>query len=699
MAREWSPRATMLKSLMDSVPATLKRQDPTGRWGSKPWICRDQHPIYPLAAAWAIEDPANPHYHSPQLLEAVMNGGDVLIEEADEKGRWIFRKKDNSTWGMIWMPWTYSRWVRAYLLVKDAMPPERRERWAQALRLGYEGIAKTQLGHVHNIPAHHAMGLYVAGLAFDREDWKQQAKAFMAKVVRKQSPDGYWSEHFGPVVLYNFVYSEALGIYGAMSGDPVALEALRRAAIFHANFTYPDGTPVATIDERNWYHRHIRLGNVGFSLTPEGRGYLLRQATLYGGKSKRFAADLAATMLLYSQEGDAAPVAGEKELYTHVLGDGDAMVVRRRPWFYCLSAFTCVPDKSRWRQDRQNYLSIYHDDLGVFAGGGSTKLQPLLSTFTVGDRDQLHHTPGDTDPNFLPDVDLLWYATEAKLLSHGPAQGLALGYREQACTVTVTPVDDQHMTVRFESDCRSGKDTEAHLPFLRRKGMVKAKSGLRARMGPEPFTWAADRAGGLFRLGDLRVAMPKGSRLVWPALIHNPYKKDGSSGYSSGRLVLCLPLTAAAPRAEVSLRIAQDPPFPGLVFETADLKVVDSSQQHTRYLSGEGTQFFKALEPGQAITFEVTLTKGGRYELYTQFTTFPSYGRVRLSLDGKRLGPEFDAYNEDLDKSEPIAFGAVDLAPGPHQFQYEVVGKNPKAKNYYIGIDRIMLKPVMRNRG
>ena len=39
--------------------------------------------------------------------------------------------------------------------------------------------------------------------------------------------------------------------------------ALRRAAIYHSNFTYPDGSEVETVDERNPYHKSIVMPNVG----------------------------------------------------------------------------------------------------------------------------------------------------------------------------------------------------------------------------------------------------------------------------------------------------------------------------------------------------------------------------------------------------------------------------------------------------
>ena len=55
-----------------------------------------------------------------------MAGGDALIAEQMPDGQWIFRKKDGSEWGPIYQPWTYSRWIRAFFLIKDAMPPQRR---------------------------------------------------------------------------------------------------------------------------------------------------------------------------------------------------------------------------------------------------------------------------------------------------------------------------------------------------------------------------------------------------------------------------------------------------------------------------------------------------------------------------------------------------------------------------------------------
>ncbi|MFZ2644455.1 MAG: hypothetical protein WA117_25925 [Verrucomicrobiia bacterium] len=565
-AGEWNPREKFLRSLVEDVPAILKSQNrQTGRFGSEPWICTDQNPVFPLAAAWAIEDKANPYYHSAEVLEAVMKAGDALVADQDKNGMWTFRKKDHSTWGQILMPWTYSRWIRAFALIKDSMPAERRQYWEKGLLLGFSNISKGCLGHVHNIPSHHAMALYCAGLCFNRDDWKQQARAFMAKVVAAQTPGGWWVEHSGPVVAYNFVYSEALGVYYAMSRDASVLEALRRAAVFHGTFVYPDGSNVETVDERNPYEigtAHGKVGftftpverNVGFSFTPEGRGFLQHQFQL---RQWSVAADEAACHLLYGQSGPAARLAADSDEQLAVVGNNEALVLRRKPWFICMSAFICDQSTSRWIQDRQNFVSIFHDRTGLIVGGGNTKMQPFWSNFTVGDTALLQHKPGDENPKFKPKDGLVHLPSAARLRAEKDAPGLDLTYGGEDCRITAQPKGDRTLTLVCEVSRKSDKAVEAHIVFLPRIGKsVTCASGKTVKLGEAAFDWAAADIGAWFEHGGVRVNVPPGARLAWPKKRHSPYTKDGRSGLHDARLVLCLPFAGVSKRV-ITLEIAK----------------------------------------------------------------------------------------------------------------------------------------------
>jgi len=524
------------------VPGILKTFDPgTGRFGSGIWICGDQEQMYPLAVAYARSVPGSRYHQDARLLEVIMKAGDALIADMDERGQWMFRKKDGSTWGKIWMPWTYSRWARTFGLVRDQMPPERRTAWAKALTLGYTGIARTALGHVHNIPAHHAMGLYAAGKALDRPEWCKQAAEFLVKVAGQQSEGGYWSEGVGPVVLYDFVYVDALGTYYAMSGDRRVLPALEKAAAFHRHFTYPSGQSVETIDQRNPYHETVAAGNVGFSFTPVGRAYLKQQWSRLG--IDQLDPDLMASLILYGEEGPTAETAAETEA-AYVLREGGAdraAVWRRGPWFVCLSAYTAPVAASRWHQDRQNFVSIFHDKTGLILGGGNTKLQPAWSNFTVGDATLLTHKPGDENPDFLP-KGKLFHVPSAARLAVKPALALDLTYGPESCRIEVLPEGDRALQYRIQASAKSELPVAAHLTCIPHLGKaLETAAGARLTLGSAPLELAPAKIGAWVAHAGWRWHVPPSASLHWPALPHNPYRKDGRAAFGEGRIEIRIP--------------------------------------------------------------------------------------------------------------------------------------------------------------
>src|SRR5690606_40146728 len=90
---------------------------------------------------------------------------------------------------------------------------------------------------IHNIPCHHAVGLSLAGQAFNRPEWQEQAREYMRLVIAEQSEHGWWTEHSGPVVLYNRVYLESLGLYHALCHVDSVLPALVRGSCCYLNCT------------------------------------------------------------------------------------------------------------------------------------------------------------------------------------------------------------------------------------------------------------------------------------------------------------------------------------------------------------------------------------------------------------------------------------------------------------------------------
>ncbi|MFO7948289.1 MAG: hypothetical protein R6V19_15915 [Armatimonadota bacterium] len=543
----WPPRDYLLQRLVAGIPEMMDSFHPdTGRFGTKPWICNDQNVIYPLAAAWSIEDDENPYYHDDELLNAIAKGGEALVEAQDEDGAWVFRKKDGSTWGQVMQPWTYSRWIRAFYLTGDALPEESRRIWEEGFMRGYTTLREhSDSPHVHNMSGHNQMGLYIAGICFDNEDWKQAAAGFLRRLADAQHMPGYWSEHYGPVVSYNRTYIDLLGVYYSFSRDDEILYALERAADFHRKILFPDGSYTAAIDERNPYRGAVEIGNVGFSWTPHGRGYLLKQLKRrLEANQDEPDADYAAHMLLHSGEGDMVPLEDPPASDTHYIRTVSAVVKRQEPWQWVFSGYACEPALRRWVQDRQNLVDVYHDDLGLVAGGGSTKLQPYWSTFTVGDTGLLRHTPGDTDPDFDPDIDLQWTPKWAILKDYDKRTKLSMKYTETGgqigygdFNVTAEAGDDGTVTLIYQAP--AGQQVEAHLPLLLRGDTIKTGSGEQVTLGEEGLR--LEDLGGSFVYEGLKVEVPEGAYIMWPAVPHDPYKKDGSAGLDRARPVLCMP--------------------------------------------------------------------------------------------------------------------------------------------------------------
>ena len=473
-------------------------------------------------------------------------------------GRWEFRKKDGSTWGMTLMPWIYSRWIRAFPLIKDDMPQDRREHWVKALTLGFTSISQTALGRVHNIPAHHAMALYVAGEALDRPEWRQQASDFMIKVMDKQAEGGYWSENVGPVVSYNFVYVDALGTYYALSGDERILPALERSSRFHRFFVYPNGDRVETVDERNPYHGGVATGNVGFTFSPEGRSYLKQQWSLYG--MDRLPADLIASLLLYGEEGSITEASPSESEHLDMLteeGEDKAAILRYGSWFVCLSAYTAPIPNSRWIQDRQNFVSIFHEKTGLILGGGNTKLQPAWSNFTVGDTALLKHEAGEISPDFMPRGELHHVPSEAKLVRE-PDVGLNLRYGPEECRVRVQPICSRTLEYRIEATPSSHMPVIAHLTLIPHlKETLETGGGKKVTLGESPLDFTSDQVGGKLTHAGYTLHLPENATLHWPALPHNPYRKDGSATAAEGRIEIRIPFNKQNSAYTITVEVAE----------------------------------------------------------------------------------------------------------------------------------------------
>jgi hypothetical protein len=221
--------------------------------------------------------------------------------------------------------------------------------------------------------------------------------------------------------------------------------------------------------------------------------------------------------------------------------------------------------QSRWYEDRQNLLSVFHDKTGLIVGGGSTKLQPLWSTFTVGDVSLLKHKPGDENPNFQPPPGL-WHTPSDAALDPENAR-LLLQYNLIKCQVRVDLSDPKGAKILYttegpaahdagEGDLSAHGDVAAHVPLIADMGKTwSTASGKTGKISDEPIDLKPGEAGDWFEHGGWRIHIPANASVRWPVLPHNQYVKDGKAKTDEGRIVITLPFDEHVLTQEVTVEV------------------------------------------------------------------------------------------------------------------------------------------------
>jgi len=529
--------------MADAVAGVLPDfEERTGRFLSEPkgppapgaksedigWRVINQDIIYPLALLYRT--PGTRFHQDDDILDKALRGGDAIRDFQYPDGRVEFLKVDGSRWGPTYMCWTNYAWLEAYALLHDRMDETRRKRWEEGLTLAHDGQAREIRNlHVHNIPCWKAMSCYRAGQIFARSDWQEAGTAMIRAAVAAQQPGGYWSEHGGPSTLYNHVYVHALGLYHKFAGDERLQSTLEAATDFHQTFTYPGGAPVETVDGRVKYHdRIMTMGWVGFSACPRGRRLVryLAERLDAGRDFPSFQGGAIASTAQHLVEGEEAAIDLDRVSFRESYGDW-AVVCRDGSWFGCLSAFTCSPHASRWGQDRQAFLSLWHDRFGLVMGGGNSKDQAEWSSFV-------------TDGRFVPD--------KGEMLPDG--SGVALTYSKIRCLLRLR-FEGQRAVI--EGAAEGGPALQQFVVQVKPGDSVRSAAGREARLGDTPVHWNSRQLGEWLEVKGCRINVAPGAEFRWPTVAFNPYAVDGTAPFGSESGILAARIDGQPVRWEVEI--------------------------------------------------------------------------------------------------------------------------------------------------
>ena len=300
------------------------RFEVTPEYETEVWNHSHQQYILAAAVLYTTDHPANPWRGNERLWEAILRHGRHLAGRVDSQGAMLWNIREEHF--VFVCQRLLCAWLLAYELVHDRLPEEDERVWRETLLRGCEWLwahhivprRNTQKFTAHpdgvNTGTNH-FSLYLAllyrvGRRFDRPEWVEGCTDLMHKLIAAQAPAGYWPEHEGPALGYDYLTYHGVDEYTAWSGDETGLTALRRGLELHRYWTYPNGAPIECLDGRM---RHtggpFLWGLCGFARWPEGRGYarLLLSRLDPNALAGEGAAKLAETYLMLSEQERAVP--------------------------------------------------------------------------------------------------------------------------------------------------------------------------------------------------------------------------------------------------------------------------------------------------------------------------------------------------------------------------------------------------------
>jgi hypothetical protein len=541
IAADWRtacPAAELPGHYFKLIEAELKSLDPNNL---------NSNPGAMLGAAvlYAKQHAANPSFGDKSKLELALRLGDLYASQSEKD---INENKQDYEWEIHF-------WLDTMRLLDADLSAERRARWRReiekmtrwfagqvAYRIDFPRFQGPYIRTSTNHLALFASEIYLAGRVLKNMDWEALgARALHRLAAEEQTADGYWGEHTdnGPATGYNYLTMTCVALYFEHSRDPAALEALRRATDFHKHFTWPDGTPVETINGRNRYWEVSPWGHFGFSHWPDGRRYAEFLAGFFasGEVPSRTLGRLAQSVLYY-HEGPSTATPQELPRYSYQM-KVPAGIRKTGPWTVCLSGLIDTPIDSQFTLDRQGHLSVYHDRLGLIITGAGSKHQPELATFLETSKDGMTTIP-----------------LSSRLRMSDDGDRLGLGYSTFFAEANVPAPSQVRLRIHFAvTETGKGRLHDLHLNLqLRLKAgerLETAKSQIvlnesRLELGP-------DQLGGWLRHRGWTLHVDPTARLRWPVLPFNPYSNAPEKDLRQAIGVLTVPVTVRPPPAGAPL--------------------------------------------------------------------------------------------------------------------------------------------------
>jgi hypothetical protein len=510
----------------------FRRQIPQPGDDELSWRVVGMQFIYAPALLYVSDHPANSLRGDPKTLGMALRAGDYLATCITKNGEVIPRVNGKRTNPLDSHRFLYC-WTEAFALLREHLDEDRLKTWEEALtragkdlvldlkpRIGRPKHTSPFLGYSPNHFGLRASTIWRMGMVLGMPEWVSLTTGPIQRFTRMIRPGGYWEEHNGPTMNYDYLNTSVAALNWHFTSDPAAWAAIKASTEFHSYWCTPDGVDIHTIDQRNRsrFRPQVSFGLMSFTHFPEGRRWARFKLLAALGENRDPLGSLGlsslgrlAQNLHYYVDGPEAPIPQEREDYRYEL-DRPAVVQKKGPWVYSISALIS-PERplSQFYLDRTGPVSLWHEKTRHIIGGGNSKGQPKLATFAVRREDgSWSHLP----------LDML-------LESSAEADTLCVAHEGFSLRLSITVQDERSAVLAVESERtynRAGDVAYLNLPLVMRHGeRITTGRGDSMTLSEDVIRLDELTAKEKVSYVNWQVSMPDGSSLEWPVYTYSPY--------------------------------------------------------------------------------------------------------------------------------------------------------------------------------
>ncbi len=404
----------------------------------------------------------NPYYLKPHILEQAVKCWEFFYSLTDEDGKTRLVTYDND-WGLCVDEWGVFHWMNSLEMLKDYLDDEIKKKWSDRIDAimikniipGIKGQLSSNKFRYdvaqHEVSNHfcwHVVAAYRYGMLRGDRDAMDAAEEIMNMIADGQTLSGTWYEGKTLVSKYATVTIGALSKYYFLSGNEKVLNALRKSLSYISKLMYPDFSVSGAIDTRNRYSKTFAPMNfpAAYSLFCEGDEVVSTFVTAICNllKGKRFVGSTQGIAMLvenYRHIKDDFHVHPVEKftLYKETvrIPEEKVLILKDGKWVVDMCCQTVKMFGSRWILERQNLFGVYHDDSGLFIGGGHSIAQPQLSCFNVISAGKLYYTHDEGElTNANNGMNLVYGGRKCNIRFIFEGDALKINYKIEGLTPT-----------------------------------------------------------------------------------------------------------------------------------------------------------------------------------------------------------------------------------------------------------------------